>query len=90
MRTNCGCNWYYTASSWRSITKYALDMSFLYENQELKYRRGSIFFYWALLAGAPGSTAAMKAYCTSLALEIPALPLPTMQETSSRERGNYG
>jgi hypothetical protein len=23
-------------------------------------------------------------------LEIPALPLPTMQETSSRERGNYG
>jgi hypothetical protein len=30
------------------------------------------FFDWAPVAGAPVSTAAMKAYCTSPALEVPA------------------
>jgi hypothetical protein len=29
-------------------------------------------FYWASVAGAPGITAAMKAYSTSTALEVPA------------------
>jgi hypothetical protein len=29
------------------------------------------FFYWDPVASAPGSTAAMKAYCTSPALEVP-------------------
>jgi hypothetical protein len=28
------------------------------------------FFYWAPVTSAPGSTAAMKAYFTSLALEV--------------------
>jgi hypothetical protein len=30
------------------------------------------FFYWVPVASAPGSTAAMKAYCMSLVLEVPA------------------
>jgi hypothetical protein len=31
-----------------------------------------LFFYWTPVAGAPVSTAAMMAYCMSLALEVPA------------------
>jgi hypothetical protein len=52
------------------------------------------FFYWAPVAGAPGSTAAMKAYFMSPALDVPAFPArsptPTTRETSSKERGNCG
>jgi hypothetical protein len=52
------------------------------------------FFYWDPVANAPGSTAAwrriVRAQILKFPLVPPGAPTPTMRETSSRERGNYG
>jgi hypothetical protein len=54
------------------------------------------FFFWAPVASAPGSTAAMKtrlivrARLWKFPLVPPGAPTPTTRETSSRERGSCG
>jgi hypothetical protein len=56
---------------------------------------GIFFFYWALVASAPGSIAAcrliVQARLQKFPLLLPGAPTSSMTwETSSRERGNYG